>query len=293
MCRDVCKVTSQLIPSHLVQSACHTCMSSFLKVAATKAELPPADVPLTCHDGINPLQALLLPRRHAGYVTCPCLCLLAMHTNHATSGPVCRSLKRRAAAVMRMGTGTPGSAPDSTQQSQSSSDAGKGDGGMQALRDASSASGHSPWDALYVARCVRTARGACGYLHRAWPGPWRLYALPQGECYCALGPTTLPLWQQLSHQSRGVIAVVHRHWQRGACVVSLSHVWSTAACSPGLPRSMLRSACLQQHLQASSSNMCKVILVHVLLCRGCERHWPLCADKCHTAQHQGDCSSSS
>jgi hypothetical protein len=103
------------------------------------------------------------------------------YSPHPPGAPVRRSLKRRAAAVMRMAPDN----PDPNQQSQSSSEAGEGGSKTQAAHDgafdASTAPPPpAPWDALYVARCVRTARGACGYLHRAWPGPWRLYALPQG-----------------------------------------------------------------------------------------------------------------
>jgi hypothetical protein len=37
------------------------------------------------------------------------------------------------------------------------------------------------WEAFYVALPLRRAGGATALLLRAWPGPWRLLALPQGD----------------------------------------------------------------------------------------------------------------
>jgi len=39
----------------------------------------------------------------------------------------------------------------------------------------------SAWEALFHLEDVRTAAGAVGMLHRAYPGPWRLYSLIEAE----------------------------------------------------------------------------------------------------------------
>eukprot|EP00983_Pelagomonas_calceolata_P032190 1010537-Pelagomonas_calceolata.AAC.1 len=36
----------------------------------------------------------------------------------------------------------------------------------------------SQWEPLFHCRIVRTSRGGTGLLHRAWPGPWRVYEAP-------------------------------------------------------------------------------------------------------------------
>lgn len=44
----------------------------------------------------------------------------------------------------------------------------------------------SRWEHLYLCRVLRTSKGGLGLLHRAWPGPFEVYALPLGARSTAL-----------------------------------------------------------------------------------------------------------
>ncbi|KAG2490469.1 hypothetical protein HYH03_011099 [Edaphochlamys debaryana] len=59
----------------------------------------------------------------------------------------------------------------------------------------------SGWETLYVARILRTSRGANGLLHRAWPGRWAVYpaASPDARYFgdCVLATPSRPTPEKL------------------------------------------------------------------------------------------------
>ena len=60
------------------------------------------------------------------------------------------------------------------------------------------------WEAVYVALPLRRAGGATALLLRAWPGPWRLLALPDGEEIAAweAEPSDAQLARELATKKR-------------------------------------------------------------------------------------------
>ncbi|KAF5832662.1 hypothetical protein DUNSADRAFT_11406 [Dunaliella salina] len=138
-----------------------------------------ADMTL-CGQVTNPTFPTLVKLLDGGYgsrVLAPGHTIIAINPSWGSSREIGqiweRSLKKRAAEIM-------GEIPkDGSSFGRSQETTGAGAPGTSS----SSSQPERPrqWDPLYHCRIVRTSRGGTGLLHRAWPGPWRVYEAPAGN----------------------------------------------------------------------------------------------------------------
>mmetsp|Transcript_18608 Transcript_18608/g.52316 ORF Transcript_18608/g.52316 Transcript_18608/m.52316 type:complete len:354 (-) Transcript_18608:312-1373(-) len=150
-----------------------------------------ADMTL-CGQVTNPTFPTLVKLLDGGYgsrVIAPGHTIIAINPSWGNSGEIGqfweRSLKKRAAEIMGEIPGDESTkGASSSGRSQEAPDAGSGLSSTAGAPGTSSSTQQvrpSQWEPLFHCRIVRTSRGGTGLLHRAWPGPWRVYEAPAGN----------------------------------------------------------------------------------------------------------------